>query len=110
MVVAKLNQRLYFIRYRITYSIHDQPSIVLPFERRQELEGIAKGPPGARELHALPPNRRVRTYLYLKAYSCPFPDTSTVNEPDLHEIDWLKSCASNSPARQGTFKQAGEML
>jgi hypothetical protein len=34
---------------RITFSIHDEPSIVLPYERRAELEGIAKGPVGARE-------------------------------------------------------------
>lgn len=34
---------------RITFSIHDRPSIVLPSSRKAELTGIALGPPGARE-------------------------------------------------------------
>jgi hypothetical protein len=45
---------------RITFSIHDEPSVVLPYERRAELEGIAKGPVGARECRLCPLSCRGR--------------------------------------------------
>ncbi|CED82144.1 cap1-related protein [Phaffia rhodozyma] len=61
---------------RVTFSIHDQPFMVLPYERRQELEGLAKG--------------RVGSY------------TSHLIDEDIHTADWINACPPDSPARTGT--------
>lgn len=43
LTVSRLTFRLFPFLPRITYSIHDSPSLFIPFARKQELLGLAEG-------------------------------------------------------------------
>lgn len=73
---------------RPTFTIHDQPSILLDHDRQEELLSAARKHTGEAD------GTKIRGVLLTTV-------SKHVNEVDRHEQDWHKACAKDSPLNKG---------